>query len=130
MLELVSEAAWCRYDDVGDVGDLLLLLHHIHATDNDTDSQVDGIGGEDQKLIANLERQLTSWRDNQSENAKDVLGQLLQDRNGEASGLTAACMCATDDVVSVRLQGVHQRLLLDQSRSFDANGFEVIDQPS
>jgi len=129
MEQLVDEATRRRDYDMGYVGKLLGLLHHVHASDDDASAEVEGVACKYQELVSNLKCKLARWRDDQGENTVGVLGKLLQDWDGKARRLSRACMCAADNMIAMWLERMHESFFLDQGRPLDANCVQVSDEP-
>ena len=74
MLQLVDHSPWCCDDYVWDVCKLLRLPHHVHASNNNGDAQVQGLARKDQELVTDLEGQLSCRSHDKSEDAEWILG--------------------------------------------------------
>ena len=95
---MVDEAARRRNNNVRDLSQLIALLKHVDAADENAHSQIHRAAGEDKKLVANLERQLPRRSKNDGEHAKRILCQLLKNGDGKAGRLSGAGVGAPNDV--------------------------------
>ena len=78
-------------------------------------------------MLIDLVSQFSRWSDNHGEDAVGVLRELLQDWQGKTGRFSTARVGAADDILALqaRLEGI----VLDRSWVFDADFFEIFDQP-
>jgi len=89
--------------NVGYIGQLGRLLHHVHAPDNDRYSKVEGLTRKHFELVLYLKGELSGGRDDKREYAEGVLGQLLENRDGKTRRLSTSGVGASDHMVTLEL---------------------------
>ena len=102
-----------------DLRDFLRLLHHVNPADYNRHSKIHVAPGEHFELFHYLECELSGRGKDESEYSIGVISQLLQDRQSKASGLAAASLGTSDQILPAEC--VRESLCLNPSRGGDAH---------
>mmetsp|Transcript_49156 Transcript_49156/g.154316 ORF Transcript_49156/g.154316 Transcript_49156/m.154316 type:complete len:222 (+) Transcript_49156:246-911(+) len=125
-VDVIGQPPWRCYHHVRSLAQLYRLLHHVQTSNDHTIPQLYP-GTERYKLILDLKRKLSRWRQDDGKHPVRVLRKLLDDGEGECGCLAASGLGGSKNIPSCQCR--RDTIPLHVCWPFQSNSVASSDQP-